>query len=127
MTNANLFEKASRGQYRYQYRGVITTEDLWNLTVQQLDSIFKALNKELKQVTEESLLQTKTAADEIVEDKIEIIKHIVSIKVAEADAKIQEKAKREQRAKILEAIESKQDEALQGKSVDELKTMLENL
>lgn len=126
MTNVNLFEKATRNKYRYQFKGIITTEDLWDLSVQNLDSIFKSLNAELKQVSEESLLQTKSSADEELENKITIIKYIVETKVQEANKKSQEKAQREQREKILEIIESKQNESLQNKSIEELQAMLDN-
>lgn len=120
----NLFEKATKGKYRYQFKGVIATEDLWDLSVQNLDIIFKSLNAELKQVSEESLLQTKSVADEELENKIAIIKYIVEVKVQEATKKSQEKAQREQREKILEIIESKQNQSLQEMSIEELQKML---
>lgn len=120
----NLFEKAVKGKYRYQFKGVITTEDLWDLSVQNLDALFKSLNSELKQVSEESLLQTKSVADEELENKIAIIKYIVDVKIQEANKKSQEKAQREQRAKILEIIETKQNQDLQNKSIEELQQLL---
>ncbi|MEQ6355178.1 hypothetical protein ABNX05_11165 [Lysinibacillus sp. M3] len=126
MTNVNLFEKAVKGKYRFQFKGIITVEDLWDLSVQNLDSIFKSLNTELKQVSEESLLQTKSSADEELENKIAIIKYIVEVKVREANKKTQEKAQREQREKILEIIEAKQNQDLQDKTIEELQAMLDN-
>lgn len=123
----NLFENAARNKYRFQFRGVLTTEDLWDLKVEQLDSIYKELNKKVKDVSEESLLNIKSSVDKETEDKIEIIKHIVAVKVAEADLKSQERNKREQKQKILEIIESKQNEELQNKSLEELKNMVDGI
>ena len=44
----NLFEVAVREKYRFPYNGMISTEDLWDLSVNALDSIFKTLNKDKK-------------------------------------------------------------------------------
>lgn len=86
-----LFEIATRNKYRFPFKGWINTEDLWDLSVQNLDSIFKTLNKELKTTGEESLLGTKTTEQNELSNKIEIVKHIVSVKLedkakAQADA-----------------------------------------
>ena len=43
-----LFEIATRNKYRFPFKGWISTEDLWDLSVQNLDGIFKTLNKEFK-------------------------------------------------------------------------------
>jgi hypothetical protein len=127
MTNEKLFEVASRSKTRFQFRGLISTEDLWDLSLQNLDSIFKQLNSELSKAKEESLLSTKTKADKELDVKIEIVKHIVNIKLEEENLRLKAKAQKEQKQKIMEILSSKQDESLQNKSVDELKAMLEEL
>lgn len=62
----NLFELATRCKYRFPYRGQITIEDLWDLRLADLDSVFKTLNAEVKKASEESLLKLKTKEDEDV-------------------------------------------------------------
>ena len=79
-----MFEVAVRNKFRYPYKGVIATEDLWDLPVQQLDGIFKTLKSQEKKAQEESLLDTRTPEDEILTAKIEIIKYIVNTKLEEA-------------------------------------------
>ena len=65
MTNeTNIFEVATRRKYRFPYKGNISVEDIWDLPVTALDSIFKALNVKAKQAQEESLLKSKTKEDE---------------------------------------------------------------
>ena len=126
-TMEKLFENATRGKYRFSFRGSITVEDLWDLSPQNLDTIYKALIKELKQEQEESLLSEKTKADTVLDEKISIIRYIVSVKLKEAEDKKNEKALKDQKQKILSIIADKEDSELKGKSIDELKNMLNGL
>ena len=123
MEMTNLFEMATRKKFRFPFRGQISVEDLWDLSVQNLDTVFKALNAESKQVKEESLLATKSTEDAILDAKIAIVKHIVNVKLEEANQRTKDNEKREQKRRLLELIADKEDEALQGKSIEELKAM----
>jgi hypothetical protein len=123
----NVFEVAVRSKFRFPFRGSISTEDLWDLTVEDLDSIFKSLNSQLKQVTEESLLDTRTKQDAEILAKVEIVKYVVSVKLEEKANRLKAKEQREKRQKIMEIMSSKQDTELQGKSLAELEKMLEEL
>ena len=127
MSNINIFEVAVRSKMRFPFRGLVSTEDLWDLTVEDLDTIFKALNGQIKQVKEESLLNNRTKEDKILDTKIEIIKYIVSIKLAELELKLKEKENKAKKQKILSILSVKQDEEIQNKSVDELTAMLNDL
>lgn len=120
-----MFETAVRNKFRFPFRGLISVEDLWDLNVENLDTIFKTLNSEVKRASEESLLDTKTNEDKILDTKIEIVKYIVSIKLAEKEVKENEKRNKEQRQKILSIIANKQENELQNKSVEELQKMLD--
>ena len=123
----NIFEYAVRNKVRFPFKGMISVEDLWDLSLTNLDSIYKTLNKQIKQNDEESLLSTKTNIDTELEVQIEIIKHIVSVKLAEKEARESELARKEQKQKIMSIIAAKEDEALRNSSVEDLKNMLENL
>lgn len=123
----NMFEVAVRNKFRFPFRGVISVEDLWDLSVEDLDSIFKSLNSKLKRVKEESLLDTKTRQDEELDMKIEIVKYIVNVKLEERQSRLQAKENKQQKQKILKMIAEKQDESLQNKSIDELKAMIDKL
>ena len=123
----NLFEMATRKKFRFPFKGMISVEDLWDLSVKNLDTVFKALNAEAKQANEESLLAVKSDEDTILEVKIAIVKHIVNVKQAEEVEKKNAAIKREQKHRIQELIANKQDEALQGKSIEELQAMLSAL
>jgi len=123
----NIFEVAIRTKMRFQFKGIITVEDLFDLNVRELDLIFKGLNSQLKQVKEESLLNTKTKQDQELDTKIEIVKYIVKVKLEEENSRLLAKEQKEKKQKILEILSDKQDQDLQNKSVDELKAMLDSL
>lgn len=127
MAVENIFEYATRNKIRFSFRGLISVEDLWDLSLTNLDSIYKELNKQSKQSEEESLLNIKTQEDELLNVQIEIVKHIVSVKLAEKEAREKASAKKAQKQKIMSIIAAKQDEALQNSSIDDLKKMLDEL
>lgn len=127
MNKEKMFEVATRQKLRFPFKGQISVEDLWDLSVENIDSVFKTLNAQLKQVNEESLLQAKTAKDKELDVKIEIIKHIVNVKLEEKETRLQVKENKEKRDKILEILASKQDEDLRVKTPEELRKMLSEL
>jgi tryptophanase len=120
----NIFEVAVRSKMRFPFKGLISVEDLWDLSLANLDSIFKTLNSELKQVQEESLLEVKTEQNKELDVKIEIIKYIVKVRQEENQLKLKAKEQKEQKQKIMEILSTKQDNALQNKSIEELEEML---
>lgn len=123
----NLFEVAVREKYRFPYKGMISTEDLCDLSVTSLDSIFKTLNKERKNADEESLLDVKDNVDTTLENKIAIIKYVVNVKQTEAAEKLLECEKKQQKQKIMNLIAKKQDETLENMSQEELLKKLSEL
>lgn len=127
MENKNIFEVATRAKFRFSFRGLISVEDLWDLSLENLDSIFKNLNSQVKASKEDSLLQIKSEANETLDTMIEIVKHIVSVKLAENEVRAKIREKREQKQKILAIMSEKQDEELHSKTVEELSAMLDNL
>ncbi len=123
----NLFEIATRNRYRFNYKGVMTVEDLWSLRVEDLDAIFKMLNRQKKTADEDSLLATKSAEDQDLANKIDIVRYIVSIKLAEAEDRKTAAEKKEQRDKILAIMAKKQDAKLENMDMAELEAELAKL
>ena len=120
----NLFEIATRGKYRFPYKGQIGVEYLWDLPVTELDGIFKALKAQEKKSDEEGLLSHKTSADTELDNKIEIVRYIFGVKMAEK-AKREEAVKRKaEKEKLLEILSEKEDNALKSLSVDELRARI---
>lgn len=119
-----MFESAVRGKYRFPFKGQVTVEDLWDLSPKDLDSIFKTLNAQSKKANEESLLASKSATDVVLDTKIEIVRYIVGVKLAEAERAKAAKENREKKQRLAELIADKQDAELRGKSVAELQAMM---
>ena len=127
MTNQiNIFELASQLKLRFNFKGAISTEDLWDLSLENLNLIFKDLRSHITDLNKDSLIQEKTEIDKILELKIDIVKYIFNKKQIEKQEQIIAKTKKEKNQKILEILHHKQNEELKNKSIDELMEMLQD-
>jgi hypothetical protein len=122
-----MFETASRSKLRFQFNGSISTEDLWDLSVEKLDMLYKLFNGRAKLTKEESLLGTPTKQEEELTLQIELIKYVVKTKLDEADARLKLREMKQKKERIMEIMANKQDADLQGKSLEELAKMIEEL
>ena len=122
-----MFEKAVRLKLRFTHKGLCTIEDLWDIPLESLDRIFKDLSIKLKAQKEESLLETRSKEDEILDLKIAIVKHIVEVRLSEQKARTDLAAKSVKKQKLLGIIAEKQDSALRDMSVDELTKLVDEL
>lgn len=126
--NHVAIEKASRVKLRYSTnRGVLSVEDLWDLSLEQLDPIAINLNKRLKESQTESFIKTRTKDTTELELKFNIVKHIIDVKLQEQEDRLLESEKKAKRQKILDLMAKKQDAELEGKSLEELAKELEAL
>jgi hypothetical protein len=115
-----LFIKASRLKLRFNYKGSQSVDDLWDLPLTALDSIFKDLNKKVKAQAEESLLNTRSKEDELIEMAIEIIKFVVATKQAENKAKVDAQERKQKIQRLLEIKDKKQNASLEAMSVEDI-------
>ena len=127
MTNNELFINATRNNYQFPFRGMINVIDLWDLSLTNLDSVFKTLNAEVKKSEEESLLNTKSKEDEEISNKIEIVKYIVDVKLDEKKKREDAKKNAEMRQRLLEIKAKRQDAALENMSDEDLDKALAEL
>lgn len=127
MTVENIFEYATRNKMRFPYKGSVSVEDLWDLSVTELDKVFKTLNSQRKQSQEESLLNTKSKEDEIVDVQIAIVKHIVAVKLAEKEAREKAAENKAKKQKIMAIMAARDEKALENASDEDLQKMLAEL
>ena len=123
----NMFEVATRTKMRFPFKGMISVEDLWDLSVQNLDKVFKTLNSQRKEAQEESLLNVKSSEDEVLDTQIEIVKYIVGVKLEEQVARVKAAENKEKKQKIMALMAKKDDEAMENMSKEDLQKLLDEL
>lgn len=122
------FLKASRAKLRFASgKGFLSVEDLWDLSLESLDTIAKAVNKQLKAETEESFIGKRTTKNTELELQLEILKEVIQIKLEEKDAKAARAERNAKLAQLKELAASKSNEALQGLSLEEVNKMIADL
>jgi len=122
------FEKASKLKLRFSTnRGELSIEDLWDLSLESLDSIAKATNKQLKSESEESFIGKKSNINSILELKMEILKHVIEVKISEKEAKSQRAIKSAKLAQLKELANNKANEKLSDMSEEEINKMIDDL
>jgi len=129
-----MFEKASRLKLRFQSsQGSLTVEDLWDLPLTSrtgkvnLDDIAIEINSKLEKTSQTSFVRKETKADDVLKLKLEILKHIIEVKMTEAETAETAAINKQKKQRILELIEEKTDASLGQLSVDELKKLAESL
>ena len=129
---ANIFEQATRQKLRFSTsKGNLSTEELWDMPLTNTDtfnlnSIAKHLHKQLKSEDEVDFVGGTTTEDTLLKLKFDVVKRIIDVKLVERTTREQMEAKRQKNARIREIIARKQDEALEGQSLEELTKLLED-
>lgn len=124
----NIFERASRANLRFiEIGGCISTEDLWDLNLQNLDNIYKKVNGQIKEAEEESFAFAATLPNTSLQLKLLIVKHIITSKQQDAVAAQTRAANATRKQKVLQAIANQEDSTLSNATPEELAAMLEEL
>lgn len=127
-----MFQKASRKKLRFETPlGFLSVEDLWDLPLQSgkanLDDIAKALFRRVKDQDTVSFVVKSKTQDDTLQLKFDIVKYIIDVRLAEAEVAETAKVNKEKKQQILAIIAAKENEALMGSSLDELRKMAESL
>lgn len=129
-----MFEKATRLKLRFEtVVGDLTVEDLWDLPLTSrtgranLDDLARGLHRELKEAEETSFVVKASAADERLQLAFDVVKRVIDVRLAEAEAEKLAGENRARKQKLLSLIAEKQDESLKASSVEELQAMVEAL
>jgi len=129
----NIFEEATKLKVRFNTdRGLISTEDLWDLPLAEgrfcLDRIAQNLNAELNDpVNTRSFVTKKKSKSKILSLQFKIVKAIIESRLKELEKKemIAENAAKKQ--KLINILSSKEDESLNNNSIEELQRMISEL
>ena len=123
----NIFEFASRNKIRFSSpRGELTVEQLWDVPLRarddfNLNTIAKSANKALKEISEESFVETtKTVEHTRREAAMETVKYVIDTKIAEEKAAATRAERRQEKEKLLSILAEKQAGKLSELSEKEL-------
>ena len=130
----NLFLQATREKFRFESpKGDLSVEQLWDLPLTSrtgfdLDTVAKAVNADLKASNEESFVNVNNnPAVSRLQAKLEVVKAIIEVKLARAEATKKRVEKAAERQRLMEVLHSKKDQELQGLSVEEIERRLSQL
>ena len=83
----DIFEKAARKKMRFATsKGDLNSEQIWNLSLNELDVAARMVNSELKGVTEESFIKVEPdprAAE--IKLQLDVLKRVIEVKLQEKD------------------------------------------
>ena len=127
MLPENVFEYAARYKMRFPFKGRITVEDLWGLSLEELDVVYITLKAKEKATTGTESLLTTVPANDTLSIKIAIVKHIFDVKMAEREAGKLALEKTRRKEYLLSILAEKQDDELRGKTPEELEAMINEL
>ena len=130
-----MFEKAARLKLRFASpQGQLSAEDLWDLPLTStkanqanLNNIAKEISRQLKAEGEEDFVNPKSGADEGLQLRLDIVKHVIQTRQAENETARVLADRKDKKARLLELMQRKQDQELEGKSLAELQEMLAGL
>lgn len=130
----NLFEIATREKFRFaSIKGELSVEQLWDVSLTSktgfdLDTIARTVNQELKETDTESFVQTTVSPKrELLQQKLDVVKHIIAHKVDKCIALQRAAEKAAEKQKLLQILESKQNAQLQELTIEEIQSRLQTL
>lgn len=119
------FKLSSQQKLRFQTnKGSLSTEQLWDLSLPDLDALAVSLEAEHKESGKKSFLAKKSEKDRTAKLRFDVVLDVLNTKVEEAQALTEAREIKEHNTKILTLIAEKKDESLKGKSIRQLEEML---
>ena len=132
-----MFEKSTRLKLRFNSpKGLLTSEDIYSLplltnspTQIDLNTVAQIAFDELAALSTKTFVgaAANSAKRELAQLRLDIIKHVIDVKEAEAVANEQAKVRASQKEFIKELIAEKQLDGMKSKSLDELNTIFNSL
>jgi len=118
------FKEATKQKLRFNTtKGSLSTEQLWDLSLTDLDQLAVSLEDAHKNSKGKSFLEKRTTADKGLKLKFDVVLEVLHSKVEDAEATTIERENKEHNQKIDELIAEKQGEALKSKSIAQLEKL----
>lgn len=122
-----MYKEALQKKLRFKTnKGMITTEDLFDLSLQNLNTLAIMLDKKISEVPKKSFIEELQAEENDDELRFSIVKDVINIKLKARKDNIDKAQADAQKKRILEILAKRNDEELEKKSTEELRAMLQN-
>lgn len=125
---SNTFLAATKCKLRFALRGQLSTEDLWDLSLKDLDTLAVAADAAVTQSGGKTFLANpdrRITADRAEQTlRLEVLKAVIETKQAENADKVAKTALRARREFLEGLLQKKQIDQLEGLSVEEIQAQL---
>lgn len=122
-----MYKEALQKKLRFKTnKGMITTEDLFDLSLQNLNTLAIMLDKKISEAPKKSFIEELPAEENDDELRFSIVKNVINIKLKARKDNIDKAQADAQKKRILEILAKRNDEELEKKSTEELRAMLQN-
>ena len=122
----NIFEQATKMHLRFQHRGMLSVEDLWELDLAELDMIYRGLREQQKTEQQDSLLDNSNVNAKLAL-RVEIVKHIFGVKRAANEARTLAAANAVRKQQLLAVLARKEAAELEEMTEAEIRAAIEAL
>lgn len=122
-----MYKEALQKKLRFKTnKGMITTEDLFDLSLQNLDTLAIMLDKKISEAPKKSFIEELPSKENDDELRFNIVKDVINIKLKARKDNIDKAQADAQKKRILEILAKRDDEELEKKSTEELRAMIQN-
>ena len=122
-----MYKEALQKKLRFKTnKGMITTEDLFDLSLQNLNTLAIMLDKKISEAPKKSFIEELPTEENDDELRFNIVKDVINIKLKARKDNIDKAQANAQKKRILEILAKRNDEELEKKSTEELRAMIQN-
>lgn len=130
----SIFEKASKQKLRFETsKGFISTEQLWDLPLQSntgkvnLDDLAKEVSAKLNESEVESFVTKGKASNTDDKLRLDILKHVIDVRVTEKEALSNQRANAERKRLLLDVLAEKRAANLASLTEEQIQAELDSL
>lgn len=120
----NIFVNALAQKLRFPFKGSISTEDLFSLSLTDLDALYKNLKKDYENLSGTGLIKKINPAEKTLELQIAVVTEVFGYRQNEIAAKKNMAETRQKNARIRELIAEKKEAAMKDMDIADLEKLL---
>ena len=122
-----MYKEALQKKLRFKTnKCMISTEDLFDLSLQNLNTLAIMLDKKISEAPKKSFIEELPAEENDDELRFNIVKDVINVKLKARKDNINKAQIDARNKRIAELSAKKEGEALENKSIEELRAMIQN-